>query len=174
MIGTSVPLTAVSPQYVALLGIVVYVAAALGAVPIAAVILTGSALTDSSTRTVTTYVAGGVGVLGVAGFVYTMLGASLGTAASVALILGVAAVALWVLPVAVGTGILSALTDANDPLKYAVFGWPVATVAPVAYLRLFTPPPSSPLLLVGLFGVPLFGPAVVGYVARQVDTRIAS
>lgn len=164
--------TTVGPTYVALLGIVVYVAATLATVPLAGVTLLVSTLTDYTTREVTTGLGGLFAAVGVGGFAYhvLVLPTSLGTALGVAVILLAGTGLLWVLPLAVGTGMVS-LSDTDTPLRYAVAGWPVAAFAPVAFLRAFTPS-SSLLLSVALFAVPILGTGVVGYVVARIHASV--
>jgi len=154
------------PLQVALLGIVVYVAVALAAVGLAAVILLASAVFDTSTRRTVA----GLGAVLVAGavvlFAYSVVQTSLDTALGAWGIVLAGVAVLWVLPVAVTTGVLSLATDAAEPLRYAVAGWPVGTVLPLAYLRVIQPPSTTPTVTVVLFGGPVLGAVVVGYAAR--------
>ncbi len=166
----ALPLTTGSPLYAALIGLVVYVAVAVATVPLAAVTLAVSSVTGYRTREVTAGVTGVLGVFGVVGLGYGILTTSLETALTVGGFALAGVALLWGLPVAVGTGVLSRLTDTDSPLRYAVAGWPVATVAPLAYIRLFDPP-SSDLLGVAVLAIPVVGTVVVGYAVSRVFDR---
>lgn len=169
MLSTLTPM----PLQVALLGIVVYVAAALAAVGLAAVVLLASAVLDASTRRTTR----GLGAILVTGavvlFAYSVVQTSLDTALSAWALVVVAVAVLWLVPVAVATGVLSLVTDAAEPLRYAVAGWPVGTILSLAYLRVVQPPSTTPTVTVVLFGVPVLGAVAVGYAVRLGYVRVA-
>ena len=134
-------------------------------------ILAVTTRTGVSTERATATVGGVVAVLGVAGFTYGLFRADVSVIAGVALLIGAAVALLWVVPVAVGTVAVTVATNADDPLRYAVAGWPVATVAPVAYLWAFSPTdPSTPALL----GSPTVGTAVVAVAVRVAYTQFTA
>lgn len=74
-----------------------------------------------------------------------------------------------VLPLAAGRAALSRLTDADDPLALATYGWPVATAGSLAVLMTGVVESGVGILALA-FVVPVVGPTAIGYAIRQVQS----
>ncbi len=170
MYGTTL---AATTQPVPVVGLIAYVFAAVGAVVTGTVVLAGTTLTGYSTRSVAAGVGGLLGAGAVAAVVWLVANDGLSTALGVAGVLGLAVALLWGVPLAVGRAAVARVTNAANPLGYAVLGWPLAVAGPLAYLRTVQPPSGSPVVTAVLFGGPVVGTAVVGVLARRLYARLA-
>jgi len=124
-------------------------------------------LAGNDTRTAATRVGGAIGVLTAAIAVFAFLTVGGESAAFVAVTMGLTALVTGVLPLGVGIGVLSLATDADDPLRYAVYGWTPGLLTPFAVVSLGSDPAGT-LGIVGLLAIPTVATTAIGYAVHRL------
>ncbi len=155
--------------FVAVLAVAAYVYAA-GASVLASAAFGILRYRGSATSEATKTVGTGVGVLlaGIVGFAALSLGWE--AAVFVALTAGAATLTLGVLPLGLASVVLPRVTDTDDPLGLAVYGWSPSLVVPPVVVYLLGAPATT-VTLAALLAVPVIGPTVVGYAVHRFRSR---
>lgn len=144
-----------------------FVVAAVGSV-VGAIAITVARQFGYSTREATVGFGGVVAALIALGGGWFALSA--GWTAVVPVATAVVAGLYWgALPLAIGRGVLSRFTDADDPLALATYGWPFATAGSLVVLGV-GPIESGVAALALVLVVPVVGPTAIGYAIRQVQS----